>query len=134
MLISYFGIFLCIQHVFYQFFMHSYPSSDHFSLTIFKYILFSQLNVSIVESINKASEAWGISCLRYEIRDIKVNKNRKKVRLINIPKYIFYTKILWIGWHFAKFASMHVDQIRRNCHKKKIIIKLYIHNDTRCYQ
>lgn len=32
------------------------------------------LNVSIVESINKASEAWGISCLRYEIRDIKVYK------------------------------------------------------------
>lgn len=30
------------------------------------------LNVSIVESINKASEAWGITCLRYEIRDIKV--------------------------------------------------------------
>lgn len=27
------------------------------------------LNVSIVESINKASEAWGISCLRYEIRE-----------------------------------------------------------------
>lgn len=26
------------------------------------------LNVSIVESINKASEAWGITCLRYEIR------------------------------------------------------------------
>ncbi|XP_077287149.1 stomatin like 2 [Arctopsyche grandis] len=30
------------------------------------------LNVSIVESINKASEAWGIACLRYEIRDIKL--------------------------------------------------------------
>lgn len=30
------------------------------------------LNVSIVDSINKASEAWGISCLRYEIRDIKL--------------------------------------------------------------
>jgi len=30
------------------------------------------LNVSIVESINKASEAWGISCLRYEIRDIRL--------------------------------------------------------------
>ncbi|XP_012250930.2 stomatin-like protein 2, mitochondrial [Athalia rosae] len=30
------------------------------------------LNVSIVESINKASEAWGITCLRYEIRDIKL--------------------------------------------------------------
>lgn len=30
------------------------------------------LNVSIVASINKASEAWGITCLRYEIRDIKL--------------------------------------------------------------
>lgn len=30
------------------------------------------LNVSIVDSINKASAAWGITCLRYEIRDIKV--------------------------------------------------------------
>lgn len=30
------------------------------------------LNVSIVESINKASAAWGITCLRYEIRDIKL--------------------------------------------------------------
>ncbi|XP_045777228.1 stomatin-like protein 2, mitochondrial isoform X1 [Maniola jurtina] len=30
------------------------------------------LNVSIVHSINKASEAWGITCLRYEIRDIKL--------------------------------------------------------------
>ncbi|XP_058815495.1 stomatin-like protein 2, mitochondrial [Topomyia yanbarensis] len=30
------------------------------------------LNISIVDSINKAAEAWGISCLRYEIRDIKL--------------------------------------------------------------
>ncbi|XP_060830339.1 stomatin-like protein 2, mitochondrial [Bombus pascuorum] len=30
------------------------------------------LNVCIVESINKASEAWGIACLRYEIRDIRL--------------------------------------------------------------
>ncbi|XP_014275153.1 stomatin-like protein stl-1 isoform X1 [Halyomorpha halys] len=30
------------------------------------------LNVNIVASINKASEAWGITCLRYEIRDIKL--------------------------------------------------------------
>uniref|UniRef100_A0A1B0A990 Band 7 domain-containing protein n=1 Tax=Glossina pallidipes TaxID=7398 RepID=A0A1B0A990_GLOPL len=30
------------------------------------------LNVSIVDSINKASEAWGIACLRYEIRDIRL--------------------------------------------------------------
>lgn len=30
------------------------------------------LNVSMVHAINKASEAWGITCLRYEIRDIKL--------------------------------------------------------------
>ncbi|KAK0168964.1 hypothetical protein PV327_002720 [Microctonus hyperodae] len=30
------------------------------------------LNVGIVESINKASEVWGITCLRYEIRDIRL--------------------------------------------------------------
>merc|ERR1712226_206156 len=28
------------------------------------------LNYAIVESINKAAEAWGLKCLRYEIRDI----------------------------------------------------------------
>ncbi|KAI3386464.1 hypothetical protein SNEBB_006535 [Seison nebaliae] len=31
-----------------------------------------QLNFAIVEAINKASMAWGIECLRYEIRDIKM--------------------------------------------------------------
>ena len=30
------------------------------------------LNISIVQSINLASEAWGIQCMRYEIRDIKL--------------------------------------------------------------
>ena len=30
------------------------------------------LNISIVEIINKAAEAWGLTCLRYEIRDIKL--------------------------------------------------------------
>lgn len=30
------------------------------------------LNVGIVEAINKAAESWGIQCLRYEIRDIKL--------------------------------------------------------------
>lgn len=30
------------------------------------------LNENIVESINKASNAWGITCMRYEIRDIKL--------------------------------------------------------------
>jgi regulator of protease activity HflC (stomatin/prohibitin superfamily) len=30
------------------------------------------LNTGIVEAINKASDAWGLACLRYEIRDIKL--------------------------------------------------------------
>ncbi|XP_067134417.1 stomatin-like protein stl-1 [Centruroides vittatus] len=30
------------------------------------------LNVAIVDAINKASSAWGIDCLRYEIRDIRL--------------------------------------------------------------
>ncbi|KAJ0405278.1 hypothetical protein ATCC90586_009785 [Pythium insidiosum] len=35
------------------------------------------LNKNIVESINQASEAWGIKCLRYEIRDITPPKSVK---------------------------------------------------------
>ncbi|OWF54067.1 stomatin-like protein 2, mitochondrial [Mizuhopecten yessoensis] len=30
------------------------------------------LNVAIVSALNKAAEDWGITCLRYEIRDIKL--------------------------------------------------------------
>lgn len=30
------------------------------------------LNINIVESINNASEAWGITCFRYEIRNIQL--------------------------------------------------------------
>lgn len=40
------------------------------------------LNVSIVDSINKASEAWGITCLRYEIRTLcKHSSIRKKEKV-----------------------------------------------------
>lgn len=31
-----------------------------------------QLNISIVEAINKSAEPWGLVCLRYEIR-VKFN-------------------------------------------------------------
>ncbi|KAF7637927.1 PHB domain-containing protein [Meloidogyne graminicola] len=31
-----------------------------------------QLNIAIVEAINKAAEPWGIVCLRYEIRDMQM--------------------------------------------------------------
>ncbi|CAF0884526.1 unnamed protein product [Adineta ricciae] len=30
------------------------------------------LNIGIVDAINKAAKAWGINCLRYEIRDIRL--------------------------------------------------------------
>jgi regulator of protease activity HflC (stomatin/prohibitin superfamily) len=42
------------------------------------------LNISIVESINKAAAAWGIACLRYEIRDIKVTSNQIRFRSSSI--------------------------------------------------
>ncbi|XP_076332431.1 stomatin-like protein 2, mitochondrial isoform X2 [Tachypleus tridentatus] len=35
------------------------------------------LNIGIVEAINKASSSWGIDCLRYEIRDIKLPERVK---------------------------------------------------------
>lgn len=31
------------------------------------------LNIAIVESINHASQSWGLTCMRYEIRDIKLH-------------------------------------------------------------
>lgn len=40
------------------------------------------LNVSMVESINKASEAWGISCLRYEIRKLTYSVSLTETILI----------------------------------------------------
>jgi len=30
------------------------------------------LNIAIVDSINKAASSWGINCLRYEIKDVKL--------------------------------------------------------------
>lgn len=30
------------------------------------------LNLNIVESINEAAESWGITCLRYEIRKLRI--------------------------------------------------------------
>merc|ERR1719419_2146909 len=37
------------------------------------------LNISIVQSINTASEAWGIQCMRYEIRDIKLPEKKSRM-------------------------------------------------------
>lgn len=53
------------------------------------------LNVSIVDSINKASAAWGISCLRYEIRDIKVSSSTTKIEKKERRK-----EYLWSLQHF----------------------------------
>lgn len=46
------------------------------------------LNVSIVDSINKASAAWGITCLRYEIRDIKVMNLNLKCICLKLQKIL----------------------------------------------
>ena len=56
------------------------------------------LNISIVQSINTASEAWGIQCMRYEIRDIK------------LPEKI------------QDAMQMQVIKFRKNCHRSPIQI------------
>lgn len=50
------------------------------------------LNVSIVESINKASEAWGMTCLRYEIRDIKLPQRVQEAMQMQVRSKYFYVK------------------------------------------
>lgn len=42
------------------------------------------LNLSIVFAINKASEAWGITCLRYEIRDIRLPTKVKEAMQMQV--------------------------------------------------
>jgi regulator of protease activity HflC (stomatin/prohibitin superfamily) len=38
-----------------------------------------KINNNILENLTQASEKWGIECLRYEIRDIKVSEAIRKV-------------------------------------------------------
>ena len=37
------------------------------------------LNTRILESLSSATADWGINCLRYEIKDIKISDNIRKV-------------------------------------------------------
>jgi len=37
------------------------------------------INANILESLSHATEAWGIKCLRYEIKDIKLSDSLKKI-------------------------------------------------------
>lgn len=37
------------------------------------------INKKILENLNMAAEEWGLKCLRYEIKDIKVSETIKKV-------------------------------------------------------
>lgn len=57
------------------------------------------LNVSMVESINKASEAWGMTCLRYEIRDIKLPQRVQEAMQMQVKKMVLSKECL-IGWNF----------------------------------
>ena len=51
------------------------------------------LNLHIVAAINQASSAWGISCLRYEIKDISVPHKVKEAMqmMVCILFTIFWT-------------------------------------------
>lgn len=57
------------------------------------------LNVSIVDQINKASEAWGITCLRYEIRKFRTCK----------------IQAVWLIFIFFKVISNCRLVFRRRC-------------------
>jgi len=39
------------------------------------------INLRILESLQNATENWGIECTRYEIKDIKMSNRVRKVRL-----------------------------------------------------
>jgi regulator of protease activity HflC (stomatin/prohibitin superfamily) len=43
-----------------------------------------QLNIKIVEAINKAAEPWGLVCLRYEIRDMTMPKKVQEAMQVRI--------------------------------------------------
>lgn len=62
------------------------------------------LNVASVEAINKASEAWGITCLRYEIRDIKLPSRvheAMQMQVQNIANSIPYNVNIFIIFIFS---------------------------------
>ena len=42
------------------------------------------LSFVILDAINKASSAWGITCLRYEIRDIKMPDRVSKAMQLQV--------------------------------------------------
>lgn len=48
------------------------------------------LNIGIVESINKAAESWGITCLRYEIRNFQYIKDECLIKFLNSHCIIVY--------------------------------------------
>lgn len=52
------------------------------------------LNVNMVESINKASEAWGMTCLRYEIRDIKLPPRVQEAMQMQVCILVFNGMLL----------------------------------------
>lgn len=44
------------------------------------------LNANIVQSINQASDEWGIRCLRYEIKDIHVPPRVKESMQMQVSR------------------------------------------------
>lgn len=73
------------------------------------------LNVCIVDSINKASEAWGITCLRYEIRKTKKIKNKIKIKI----KKPSIQKILMILIFFNRGHKIATKSTRSNANASR---------------
>lgn len=76
------------------------------------------LNVRIVQSINQAAEAWGIQCMRYEIKDI------------NPPATVLQAMELQVAAERKKRAEILDSEGRRDAqinlaeaHKREVVLK-----------
>jgi regulator of protease activity HflC (stomatin/prohibitin superfamily) len=48
----------------------------------------TNLNIMIVEAINHAAEAWGIRCMRYEIKDIQLPTKVREAMQMQVRGYV----------------------------------------------
>jgi len=77
------------------------------------------LNLKLIEAINKAAEPWGIVCLRYEIRDMKMPQKIQEAMqvILKTLKKIF----------FKLFLKMQVEAERK---KRAAILESEGHRDA----
>ena len=74
------------------------------------------LNISIVQAINLASEAWGIQCMRYEIRDIKLPERIQEAMQMQVR----------VTSYLASSCSMSSCRSRSDIHNRDTRVRINI--------